>query len=68
MHIGPSNKAMVTLLQLLCPENEERGKTTWGKSSLKKGHNTEITKMSSLCVFIHLNEMIKLLLNEIIGQ
>ena len=59
---------MFTLYKLFVQKTEERGKTTWGKSSLKKGHNTEITKISSLCVFIHLNEMIKFLLDEIIGE
>ena len=52
MHIGPSNKAMVTLLQFyVVQRNEERGKTSRGKSSLKKGHESN-TKNVELLVLL----------------
>ena len=39
MHIGPENKAMVTLLQfILTEEIRKEEKPQGGKSSLKKGH------------------------------
>ena len=42
---------------------EERGKTTWGKSSLKKGQGTKfLNNMSSTYTYIYLNELNELLL------
>ena len=41
MHIGPNNKAMATLYNYYVQKSEERGKTTWRKSSLNKGQGTK---------------------------
>ena len=47
MHIGPNNKAIVTHFTIcLVQRNEERGKTSRGKSSLKKGHEKQYQKCS----------------------
>ena len=50
-------------LTIIMPQkSEERGKTTWGKSSLKKGQGKNLNNMSSTYIYIHLNELSELLL------
>ena len=61
VNIGPNNKAMVTLYNYFVQKSEERGKTTWGKYSLKKGQGTKLNNMSSTYIFLHLNELVELL-------
>ena len=39
--MGPNNKDMVTLYNYFVQKSEERGKTTWGKSSINKGQGTK---------------------------
>ena len=63
MHIGPSNKDIVTLYNYFVQKSEERGKTTWEKSSLKKGQGNKLN-MSSTYISLRLNELTKLLLIE----
>ena len=41
---------------------KESGKTTLGKSSLKKGQGTKFEICLQLCIYIHLNELNELLL------
>ena len=43
---------------------EERLKTTWGKSSLKKEKGTKLNKIPSTYFFLHLNELDELILIE----
>ena len=45
-------------------KSEERGKTTWGKSSLKIGQGTKFEIcMSSTYPYLHLNQLSELLLD-----
>ena len=49
-------------------KDEQRGKTTWGKSSLKKGQGTKFEIMSSTYIYLQFNELNELLLDEGIAE
>ena len=61
MHIGACRAQQQGYghhLQLfMSRKDEERGKTTWGKSSLKKGEGTKFETCLQLCIYLHLNEL-----------
>ena len=47
---------------------EERGKTTWGKSSLKKGKGTNFEISLQLCIYLHFNELNELILVKFLDE
>ena len=40
---------------------EERGKTTWGKPTFKKGQGTKFEIFLQLCLYLHFNELMNYL-------
>ena len=58
IYIRISSEDTITTTLFMSKKVEERGKTTWGKSSLKKGQGTKF----ELCMYLHLNELDELLL------
>ena len=66
MHIGAyraQQQGYGHHLQLfMSKKDEERGKTTWGKSYLNKGQGTTFETCLQLCIYLHFNELNELLL------
>ena len=54
-------------LTIIVQKSEERGKITWGKSSLKIGQDTKF-EMSSTYLHLHFNELIELLLDGLFEE
>ena len=53
----------------MCPyKNEERGKTLWGKSSLKNGQDTYMIKISLMDHLLHMNDLNEQLLGDRLGE
>ena len=66
MHIGVYSSQQQVYghpLQLfMSRKDDKRGKTTRGKSSLKKGQGTKFETCLQLCLYLHFNELNELLL------
>ena len=64
MHIGPTTRLWSPFNNYYVQKSEERGKTTWGKSSLNIGQGTKFwNNMSSTYPYLHLNELNEFLLD-----
>ena len=64
MYIGPNSKAMVTLYNYFCPENLGKRKNHMGKIFSQERKMNNMKNMSSLCIFIQMDDPTKLLLVE----
>ena len=64
MYIGPNNKAMVTLYNYLCLENSGKRKNHMEKILPQERTRNNMKNMYSLCLFLHLNELTELLLEQ----